>query len=178
MRLPIAVDQNHCRHWGQTVLFIVFKVLIIVKRTTCHICFQVIVSSVSTRNLIYFWCYCFGLLITLAERHCVNFYGLTYSGEVSVSQQNIPCQRWDLQHPHIHVHTDPSMFPDHTLADAANYCRAPNGNGWLWCYTTSVEQRWDYCDFEMTKRGFWLARQCCKDVAQWWITNFKWHFEF
>ena len=95
----------------------------------------------------------FGLLIVLAEHHCVNFWGLTYSGKVSVTQQNIPCQRWDLQHPHIHVYTDPSMFPDRTLADAVNYCRVPNGNGLPWCYTTSIEQHWDYCDFEMIYWG-------------------------
>ena len=40
------------------------------------------------------------------------------------------------------------MFPDTTLADAANYCRALGGETLPWCYTTSTEQRWDYCDFE------------------------------
>ena len=52
----------------------------------------------------------------------------------------------------ILMYTDPSRFPDANLADASNYCRAPDGSSLPWCYKTLAEQRWDYCDFE---RIFW-----------------------
>ena len=90
-----------------------------------------------------------------AQRYCVDVRGLSYSGKVSVTQQNIPCQRWDSQHPHAHGYTDSSMFPDTTLADAANYCRVLDGNGLPWCYTTSAEQPWDYCDFDTIYWGMY-----------------------
>ena len=98
-----------------------------------------------------FW---YGLIAIAAQRYCVDVRGLVYSGKVSLTQQNVPCQRWDSQHPHVHGFTDASNFPDTTLADAANYCRAPDGNGKPWCYTTSAEQRWDHCDFDTIYWGY------------------------
>ena len=94
-----------------------------------------------------------------AQNHCIDTEGLIYVGKVSVTQQNVQCQRWEVQHPHIHRYTDPSRFPDTTLADAANYCRAPDGRDVPWCYTTSTEQRWDHCDVEAIIEGMQQVKQ-------------------
>ena len=87
------------------------------------------------------------------NQYCVDTANLTDSGKVSVTQAGIDCQRWDSQHPHTHGYTDPARFADDTLADAANYCRAPDGRTLPWCYTTSADQRWNYCDIDMIFKG-------------------------
>ena len=84
----------------------------------------------------------------VGKQYCVDTAGLLYSGTFAVTQQGIDCQRWDSQHPHAHGYTDPARFPDDTLADAANYCRAPAGRTLPWCYTMSADHRWDYCNIE------------------------------
>ena len=86
------------------------------------------------------------------QQYCVNTEGLIYSGNESFTRGYVQCQWWDSQHPHAHRFTDPAMFLDANLTDAANYCRAPDGERIWWCYTTSTEQRWDYCDFD---RIYW-----------------------
>ena len=86
--------------------------------------------------------------VFVAQRHCIKTKGITYDGKVSVTHKDVECQRWDSHHPHTHKYTNTSQFPDATLADAANYCRAPDGRDIPWCYTISAERRWDYCDFE------------------------------
>ena len=41
----------------------------------------------------------------------------------------------------------PNLFPDATLADAANLCRNPDGkSGGLWCNTNKADNQWGYCD--------------------------------
>ena len=72
--------------------------------------------------------------------------GLDYVGTYSVSASGHTCQRWDSQSPHPHSHNNLADFPDASLADAANYCRNPDG--WeqgLWCVTTSSTY-WEACD--------------------------------
>ena len=103
----------------------------------------------------------FSFIDVLAQYHCIDIRGLIYDGKVSVTQQNVECQRWNSQHPHVHKYTDPSWFPDLTLADAANYCRALDGDDIPWCFTTSAQLRWDYCDM---KTIFW-GMQCNKCIV-------------
>ena len=43
-----------------------------------------------------------------------------------------------------------------SLDDVANYCRNPDDDGYLWCYTTDPDTRWEYCDVP-----------CC----QGWLSN-------
>ena len=79
---------------------------------------------------------------------------LIYRGAISTTKTGRKCQRWDSQQPHAHAYTDSSQFPDSTLYDAANYCRSPNNIWWLpWCYTTSMEVRWEYCDLDAIYTG-------------------------
>ncbi|XP_046583594.1 sushi, von Willebrand factor type A, EGF and pentraxin domain-containing protein 1-like [Haliotis rubra] len=68
-----------------------------------------------------------------------------YKGHLNMTVAGIPCQRWDSQNPHVHSQTDISKFPDDNFADAANYCRNPNGKIGLWCYTIDPDVEWQYC---------------------------------
>eukprot|EP00058_Branchiostoma_floridae_P014530 XP_002600018.1 hypothetical protein BRAFLDRAFT_212191 [Branchiostoma floridae] len=69
--------------------------------------------------------------------------GASYRGTVSVTQPGKTCQRWDSQTPHEHTRTS-SSFPARRLEE--NYCRNPDGESGVWCYTTDPNDRWDYCD--------------------------------
>jgi len=68
--------------------------------------------------------------------------GANYRGCQSVTINGHTCQRWDSQTPHTHYKT-PSGYPDAGLED--NYCRNPDGEARIWCYTTEPSKRWDYC---------------------------------
>lgn len=69
-----------------------------------------------------------------------------YTGHHRITMFGRTCQRWDSQTPHGHDRNKPSIFPDATLEDAANYCRNPDNENGLWCYTTDPDKRWEYCD--------------------------------
>ncbi|XP_046583593.1 uncharacterized protein LOC124290811 [Haliotis rubra] len=68
-----------------------------------------------------------------------------YKGQTNVTVTGIPCQRWDSQSPHAHVHTNISYFPDDKLEDAENYCRNPGLKSRPWCYTNDPAVEWQYC---------------------------------
>eukprot|EP00058_Branchiostoma_floridae_P019989 XP_002605479.1 hypothetical protein BRAFLDRAFT_92896 [Branchiostoma floridae] len=69
--------------------------------------------------------------------------GASYRGTVSVTETGKTCQRWDSQTPHRHDRT-PRNYPAGGLVE--NYCRNPDGESGVWCYTTDPNDRWDYCD--------------------------------
>ena len=72
-----------------------------------------------------------------------NLTGAGYTGTVSHTIGGITCQRWDSQYPHKHNAT----IIDITLTEAANHCRAPDGDTHgEWCYTTDPDVIWDYCN--------------------------------
>ena len=112
---------------------------------------------------------CFYVFYFIAgQHHCIDTVGLIYSGTVYVTQQDIDCQRWDSQQPHAHSYTNTAKFPDDTLADASNYCRAPDGRTIPWCFTTSVDQRWDYCNMDDINAGIQCKINCFKlDIDHW-----------
>ena len=66
-----------------------------------------------------------------------------YRGKQTKTQSGRTCQRWDAKLPHVHAY-QPALFPLEGLAD--NYCRNPDGSRTIWCYTTDVGKRWEYCD--------------------------------
>uniref|UniRef100_A0A3Q2L7R0 Plasminogen n=1 Tax=Equus caballus TaxID=9796 RepID=A0A3Q2L7R0_HORSE len=74
---------------------------------------------------------------------CLKGRGENYRGRVSVTQSGLTCQRWSEQTPHKHNRT-PDNFPCKNLDE--NYCRNPDGETAPWCYTTSSETRWEYCN--------------------------------
>ena len=85
-----------------------------------------------------------------------------YNGLVSSTLHGFTCQRWDSQNPHQHHYTDPDLFPESTLQDAANYCRTPDGKGWPWCLTTSPDVRSQACTFDVKLCNDWLSSGTCQ----------------
>ena len=45
-----------------------------------------------------------------------------------------------------HTRNNIDDFPDATLDDAGNYCRSPDGEPNLWCYTTNSSSRREFCN--------------------------------
>lgn len=72
--------------------------------------------------------------------------GVCYNGTTSTTSSGRTCQRWDTQTPHEHKLINSNRFPERTLAEVANYCRNPDGENTVWCYTTDDDKRWEICD--------------------------------
>ena len=70
-----------------------------------------------------------------------------YNGTATLTVGGHVCQRWDRQYPHQHLYSNPDFFPEMSLHEVENYCRAPDGSDWPWCYTTSPEVRRERCTF-------------------------------
>jgi len=64
--------------------------------------------------------------------------GVGYVGSLSVTKSGYTCQNWDSQTPNSHHHP----LGDH------NYCRNPDGEPTVWCYTTNGP-RWEVCNVRM-----------------------------
>jgi len=76
-----------------------------------------------------------------------------YRGCQTVTRSGRTCQKWTSQYPHEHSRT-PKNYPKSGLGDH-NYCRNPDGEDTIWCYTTDKGDRWDYCNplnFKNTNR--------------------------
>ena len=75
---------------------------------------------------------------TLLQRHidCQQRSSREYAGEVNITADGIPCQRWSATEPHNHSFTH---VGDH------NFCRNPDGNHKVWCYTTDPKYPAQYC---------------------------------
>jgi len=73
------------------------------------------------------------------EDACQDGFPLGSCSEITLNRTKSgrTCQRWSASYPHRSDYTG----WDH------NYCRNPNGaKGGVWCYTTDIEKRWEYCD--------------------------------
>ena len=73
--------------------------------------------------------------------------GEDYVGSVSKTKSGHTCQKWTSQSTHKHTWSD--------LGDN-NYCRNPDGEQGVWCYTTNKGERWELCDVpfcEKKKKG-------------------------
>ena len=46
------------------------------------------------------------------------------------------------------------MFPDASLEEASNFCRNPDKEVRVWCYTVNPDVRWEYCDVEMCESEY------------------------
>jgi hypothetical protein len=83
-------------------------------------------------------------------RHCdscaetlAGFRDDAYRGCQQVTRSGKACQRWDSQTPHVHT-TTAAEYP---LADLReNYCRNPDGQLSIWCYTQAASPEWEFCD--------------------------------
>ncbi|XP_054736478.1 tyrosine-protein kinase transmembrane receptor Ror2 [Anastrepha obliqua] len=78
---------------------------------------------------------------------CRNGNGRYYVGTVNFTKSGLPCQRWDVQHPHKHIQP-PQVFPQ--IAEGENYCRNAGGEEpFPWCYTLDESVRWQHCDIAL-----------------------------
>lgn len=75
---------------------------------------------------------------------CIKGNGRYYQGKVNITQEGIPCQRWDSQTPQEH-NSPPDVFME--LKDAENFCRNAGGEEKKpWCFTTNPAVRWQHCN--------------------------------
>ena len=65
-----------------------------------------------------------------------------YRGCQSRTRSGAVCQRWDSQSPETHDRTHEN-YPNSGLND--NYCRNPDGEDTIWCYTVNGS-RYELCD--------------------------------
>jgi uncharacterized protein YegL len=70
--------------------------------------------------------------------------GQDYTGCQSTTRSGYSCQRWIEQTPHGHRFL-PQRFPDSHIGDH-NFCRNPDGDSTIWCYTADPSRRWEFCD--------------------------------
>lgn len=68
--------------------------------------------------------------------------GLDYNGNVSTTASGYTCQRWESQYPHPHIYY--AVQEQARLHE--NYCRNPDHDRDLWCYTTDKYTTWDFCN--------------------------------
>lgn len=68
--------------------------------------------------------------------------GMSYRGCQTKTKAGTTCQAWDSQSPHKHRFTQ-KKEPNAGLD--GNYCRNPDGDATIWCYTTDPKDRWEYC---------------------------------
>ena len=80
---------------------------------------------------------------------CSDFVPSTaYFGKLSVTANGRQCQAWSAKYPHDHNFDKDSLFPaDGSVSTAMNYCRDPNNEGRIWCFTTDPDVIWEYCNF-------------------------------
>ena len=70
--------------------------------------------------------------------------GSDYRGRQDRTARGFKCQKWTEQSPHKHSRTT-EEFPDSGLGDH-NYCRNPDGESRMWCYTIDPNERYGFCD--------------------------------
>merc|ERR1712080_699378 len=68
-----------------------------------------------------------------------------YTGMMSKTKSGHTCQSWNSQSPHKHSF---AYLGDH------NYCRNPNNEPGVWCYTTDSTKRWEMCDVQYCAENY------------------------
>ena len=103
-------------------------------------------------------------IICFCTLDCYIGKGLTYQGHVSKTKNDRECQFWTDFEPHSHENNNANAFPVETMADAENYCRNPDGNPRLWCYTTDPNVRHEYCAIPLCESN--LRAYCMPDLCK------------
>ena len=72
--------------------------------------------------------------------------GAGYRGCQTRTRSGKTCQPWSSQSPHKHTSNKsrPSTNPSAGLD--SNYCRNPDGEPSIWCFTTDPKTRWELCN--------------------------------
>ncbi|XP_019627216.1 PREDICTED: uncharacterized protein LOC109472084 [Branchiostoma belcheri] len=68
--------------------------------------------------------------------------GASYRGTVSVTRTGKTCQRWDRLFPHVHS----KLFEHPSSGLEENYCRNPDGEPGVWCFTENPSVRFELCE--------------------------------
>jgi len=68
--------------------------------------------------------------------------GENYKGNLTETRSGYTCQKWASQKPHKH---------SAGINEKENFCRNPDGEPTIWCYTTDPAMRWDFCDVKLCK---------------------------
>ena len=71
------------------------------------------------------------------SENCIPTDGAVYTGNTNTTAEGRTCQMWSVNSPHNHSLTG---IGEH------NYCRSPNGDEQVWCYTKDPRKRWEYCN--------------------------------
>ncbi|XP_052786352.1 uncharacterized protein LOC128221780 isoform X2 [Mya arenaria] len=95
------------------------------------------------------WGYC---NVPKCRDNCVRV-ASSYTGTASVTASGRTCQSWSANEPHTHKYHGDDQFPDGSVNRAVNYCRAPDEDDTLWCYTTDENKRWDFCNVTRCEGG-------------------------
>ena len=76
-----------------------------------------------------------------------NWWGSSYCGPTSTTENNVTCQKWSSQAPNTHK----QWTQDNRGVGDHNHCRNPDGDARPWCYTVDPEEQWGYCDLQHCK---------------------------
>jgi len=68
-----------------------------------------------------------------------------YRGCQDKSKSGRTCMKWSAQKPHTHTRTPKGKF-HHGANLINNYCRNPDNEKGIWCYTMDKKKRWEYCN--------------------------------
>ena len=71
------------------------------------------------------------------EIGCQPTNGTAYTGQANTTLSGRTCQLWSANTPHDSFHPE---VGDH------NYCRSPDDDDKLWCYTTDPKKGWEFCN--------------------------------
>jgi len=93
--------------------------------------------------LIQFWQFFSGSIAASCDETLAGAKDADYRGCQTTTRSGRTCQKWSETTPHSHsMRKD---YPDEGLGDH-NYCRNPDGEDTIWCYTSDPSVRWEYCD--------------------------------
>ncbi|KAH3702871.1 hypothetical protein DPMN_077898 [Dreissena polymorpha] len=85
--------------------------------------------------------------------NCVSV-STEWRGTMTHTVSGRECQLWRLDTPNKHNYNDGQRFANgEIVTEAKNYCRDPDGEGTLWCYTNDPGRRWEYCPVPMCTAG-------------------------
>ncbi|XP_077994329.1 uncharacterized protein LOC144448053 [Glandiceps talaboti] len=83
--------------------------------------------------------------------------GYDYRGNVNTTTSRLACQVWTSMTPHKHDRTS-KLYPGTGLG-RHNYCRNPDNEPTVWCFTMDPDVRWEYCDTG-TRESQCATRKC------------------
>ena len=92
----------------------------------------------------FFWVADANAIASVGCDETVDIDGARYIGCQTQTQNGFTCQNWLEQSPHEHK-ISALTHPNKGIGNH-NYCRNPDGERQIWCYTNDYDHRWDFCD--------------------------------